>query len=103
MPKKPRKNKNLTTQSVDDDENPELTEEDFKNSKPIYGLLVEKIGKKNADMLMQGKVGRPVAEHTKQPVSIRVDENILKAFKAKGKGWQTEMHHALEYWVEHKL
>ncbi|MCK7461170.1 MAG: BrnA antitoxin family protein [Sphingobacterium sp.] len=39
--------------------------------------------------------GRPKAESTKQPVSIRVDADLLAAMKASGPGWQTRANDAL--------
>ena len=39
--------------------------------------------------------GRPKAESTKQPVSIRVDADVLAAMKSTGPGWQTRANDAL--------
>ncbi|PIE79434.1 MAG: hypothetical protein CSA11_12015 [Chloroflexi bacterium] len=45
------------------------------------------------------KVGRPIKEHPKQPTTIRLDADILSAFKAGGKGWQTRINDALREWL----
>ena len=39
--------------------------------------------------------GRPRAERRKMPVTIRLDPDIIEAFKATGSGWQTRMNEAL--------
>ncbi|WP_260986185.1 BrnA antitoxin family protein [Bordetella genomosp. 13] len=46
--------------------------------------------------------GRPVgstAEVRKAATTIRFDEEVLRAFKATGKGWQTRMNEALKDWL----
>ncbi len=44
--------------------------------------------------------GRPRLEHKKQSVSLRLDPEILAAFKAKGKGWQSKINACLRAAVE---
>jgi uncharacterized protein (DUF4415 family) len=43
----------------------------------------------------RGKNKKP----TKEPVVIRYDAEILAAFRATGKGWQTRMNNALKEWL----
>ena len=43
---------------------------------------------------------RPVGSGTKEQVAIRIDHDILEAFRAGGPGWQTRMNDALREWVE---
>jgi uncharacterized protein (DUF4415 family) len=76
--------------SVDPDDAPELTDEWFEK----------------AD-LMQGKKlvrrGRPAGK-TKESQTMRFDVDVLAAFKATGKGWQTRINNALREWLkEHPL
>ena len=48
--------------------------------------------------------GRPKAEATKVFTAIRLDADLLSAFKATGKGWQTRMNSALRQYIhEHPL
>ncbi len=47
------------------------------------------------------KIGRPVKENPKQSTTIRFDADILEAFKAGGKGWQTRINDALRDWLAH--
>lgn len=44
--------------------------------------------------------GRPKAETTKQPVTIRLDAPIVDYFKSTGKGWQTRLNDALNQWIK---
>jgi uncharacterized protein (DUF4415 family) len=46
--------------------------------------------------------GRPVgstAAVRKAATTIRLDEDVLSAFKASGQGWQTRMNDALRDWL----
>ena len=45
------------------------------------------------------RVGRPRKETPKVYTGIRLDAEILDAFKATGKGWQTRMNDALKEWL----
>ena len=51
--------------------------------------------------------GRPVgstAATRKFATTIRFDEDVLAAFKATGRGWQTRMNNALKDWLKtHQL
>lgn len=44
--------------------------------------------------------GRPKAEVTKTPIKLRLDPDIIEAFKAGGRGWQTRMNDALRDWLK---
>lgn len=50
-----------------------------------------------ADKLAKAKVqrGRPKAEVTKVSTTIRLDPDVIAAFKAKGPGWQSRINDAL--------
>jgi len=39
--------------------------------------------------------GRPRSENTKQPVSLRLDPEVIEWFKRSGSGWQTRINDAL--------
>ena len=48
--------------------------------------------------------GRPKAEETKVFTAIRLDADLLEAFKATGKGWQTRVNAALRQFItEHPI
>ena len=44
------------------------------------------------------KRGRPVGSD-KEQVALRIDKDVLEAFRASGAGWQTRMNEALRAWV----
>jgi uncharacterized protein (DUF4415 family) len=79
-------NKKLMTPSFMADDAPDL-------STPIWR---EKFAE--ADV-MQGKRvvkrGRPLAERRKVSATIRLDEDVIKHFRAGGPGWQTRVNAAL--------
>jgi uncharacterized protein (DUF4415 family) len=55
------------------------------------------------DLFASSSWGRP-ASHTKASQTVRFDLDILAAFKATGKGWQTRMNEALREWLkEHPM
>jgi len=48
--------------------------------------------------------GRPPLENPKEAVKIRYDQDVLKAFRDTGDGWQTRMNDALrEFLKEHEV
>ena len=73
--------------SVDPDEVPELTEEYFERADYYIG---DKLVRK----------GKPLSGHAKVLLSVRYDADIVEAFRATGKGWQTRMNDALREWLK---
>ena len=68
----------------DDDERPATPEE------LAHGLTLAR------------KRGRPAGSGVKEQVAIRLDKDILEAFRAQGQGWQTRINQALRrYLTEH--
>ena len=43
--------------------------------------------------------GRPAGSGTKEQVAIRLDHDVLAAFRTGGPGWQTRMNEALKDWL----
>ena len=46
------------------------------------------------------KRGRPSGSGNKEQVAIRIDRDVLAAFRAGGPGWQTRMNQALREWLQ---
>ncbi|PUA16822.1 BrnA antitoxin family protein [Glaciimonas sp. PCH181] len=83
-----------------DPDNPELTEEWFAKAKPASEILTPE----TYTALVAKRRGRPKAEETKVFTAIRLDADLLDAFKATGKGWQTRVNAALRQFItEHPL
>ena len=49
--------------------------------------------------LMKRSVGRPLGSGTKTQITLRVDTDVVEAFKATGAGWQTRINEILKNWV----
>ncbi len=94
MPRKP-------SPELIDEENPEWTEEDFQQARPASEVLPE-LFEPQASAEMLKPRGRPKATITKTRVNIRLDADILDAFQATGRGWQTRVNAALREWLKHR-
>lgn len=80
--------KNATpTGWVDSDDAPELTDDFFEAANEFVG---EKLVRR----------GRPKAQETKLALTVRYDVEVVAAFRATGKGWQTRMNAALKDWLK---
>lgn len=56
----------------------------------------DNIGELGDDFFNKAKrVGRPVSEHPKKRVTLRLDDDIVAAWRATGKGWQTRLNEFL--------
>jgi uncharacterized protein (DUF4415 family) len=74
---------------VFDDDNPEWTDEDFARARPISDFP------KLAAAFPKAKGGRPRGS-SKQPVSLRLDRDVIQKFKATGSGWQSRINDVLK-------
>lgn len=75
----PRKKKSGAAAWKDFDDAPKLTEEFFDRAEIRRGgRLVRR--------------GRPPLEHPKQAVKLRLDADVLAAYRATGDGWQTRIN-----------
>jgi uncharacterized protein (DUF4415 family) len=72
---------------TDPDDAPELTDNFFEEADEFIG-----------DTLVRR--GRPKTISTKQALTVRYDVEVIEAFKASGKGWQTRMNAALKDWLK---
>src|ERR1017187_10119929 len=72
---------------------PEWTDEDFARARPAKDVLPPAL----YDAVVKRSRGQRGPQKTpiKKPVTIRVDQDVLKSYKATGKGWQSRMNDAL--------
>lgn len=77
-----------------DEDSPEWTEEDFRNSRPALEVIAEVFGTGMADFLRRGR-GRPPKADRKVNQTLRLDADVLDAFRSQGKGWQARMNSVL--------
>ncbi len=68
-----------------------LTDEELAEMRPATAF-------KALDEVIRSR-GRPKAGTVKVPVSIRLSPEVVDAFKATGKGWQTRIDEVLKEWV----
>ena len=78
----------------------ELTKEWFKTARPAREVLSSDFYKE-LTQLRRGR-GRPMSETPKVFTGIRLDADVLEAFKATGKGWQTKVNAALRRYLDQK-
>lgn len=70
----------------DSDEAPELNNTFFERAELRQG-----------DHLIRR--GRPKIDNPKISVTVRYDADVVAAFKASGRGWQSRMNAALRHWL----
>jgi uncharacterized protein (DUF4415 family) len=80
-----------------DTENPEWTADDFRRARPALDVLpAEVIG---AIKRYRGQRG-PQKSATKELISLRVDRDVVDAFRATGRGWQTRANEVLRSYAK---
>lgn len=70
---------NTPTTSIDPDDAPELDDDFFQRADLLVGEQVM-------------RRGRPTQAVTKTAVKLRLDPDVVAAFKAQGRGWQTRIN-----------
>lgn len=82
----PEEDAQITKAAHQDPDSIPYTDEEWKTVQPIRGR------------------GRPAGSGNKVATSIRIDRDIVEAFKGTGDGWQTRMNDALRDWArKHRL
>ncbi|QIM66790.1 hypothetical protein A4G16_05105 [Mannheimia granulomatis] len=86
-----------TDNQIIDNENPEWTQADIDNA-----LAFQQMPEQLQSLVLQSqakKRGRPLSQSKKVSVTIRYSSNVIDAFKATGKGWQSRMNKVLEDYI----
>jgi uncharacterized protein (DUF4415 family) len=78
-----------------DDDNPEWTTEDFAEARPAANVLPKSIGEKATQELMRRSRGRPPKADRKVNQTLRLDPDLLEAFRQEGAGWQARINEIL--------
>tara|TARA_E500000318_G_scaffold33562_1_gene33127 strand:+ start:3705 stop:3977 length:273 start_codon:yes stop_codon:yes gene_type:complete len=81
---------------TDRDEAPELDEEWFKNARKASEVLPDLVAR------ARGQRG-PQKAATKERVTIRLDIDVLEAYRAGGRGWQTRLNDDLRALKEKEM
>jgi uncharacterized protein (DUF4415 family) len=93
MPRKPNPEKV-------DQENPEMSEEWLDKARPASEVLPGLFGDASAKTTLAPKRGRPALATPKEHINIRLDADVVGAFKQSGVGWQTRLNNALRDWLK---
>jgi uncharacterized protein (DUF4415 family) len=85
-----------------DDDNPEWTKEDFAKARPAAEVLPEFIGREATQSLMRRSRGRPQKPVKKINQTLRLDADVVEAYRQEGKGWQTRINEVLRQHKPHR-
>jgi uncharacterized protein (DUF4415 family) len=77
-----------------DDENPEWSSNDFQNARPGLDIVAGVYGAEAAESLRRGP-GRPEKPVRKVNQTLRLDPDVVDAYRHQGAGWQTRMNEVL--------
>lgn len=92
--------KNTAQSWIDPDDAPELTDEFFE--KAVWMIGDREVSPEEGKVAFAAALrrGRPKSATPKQALTVRYDAEVVEAFKATGKGWQTRMNAALKDWLK---
>lgn len=76
-----------------DDDNPEWMDEDFAAARPAAQVLPKYIGETATQTLIRR--GRPPKSDKKVNQTLRLDPDVLEAYRQGGKGWQRRINDVL--------
>jgi uncharacterized protein (DUF4415 family) len=83
-----------------DAENPEWTSDEARRARPLLDVLPK--GTAEAIRRYRGQRG-PQKAPTKELISLRVDRDVVAAYRATGAGWQQQANAALRAYVKKGL
>lgn len=77
-----------------DEESPEWTQDDFAKAKPALSAIAEIFGPQAAEAIRR-RPGRPAKPDRKVNQTLRLDADVVDAYRQKGPGWQAHMNDVL--------
>jgi len=80
--------------SAPDAENPEWTRDDVAKARPALDVFTEVFGPDAAETVKRG-LGRPAKADRKVNQTLRLDTDVLEAYRRSGPGWQALMNQVL--------
>jgi uncharacterized protein (DUF4415 family) len=78
-----------------DADNPEWTRKEIAKARPATEVLPGLIGAKATEELLRRGKGRPPKEDRKVNQTLRLDPDVLDAYRQEGRGWQTLINEVL--------
>jgi uncharacterized protein (DUF4415 family) len=95
------KNSNDDPASRPDEDNPEWTREDVKKARLALDVVAEVFGE-HASAELRRRRGRPPKEDRKVNQTLRIDADVLEAYRQEGKGRQTRINEILREHMPHR-
>jgi len=77
-----------------DEDNPEWTREEIRQARPALEVVTEVFGPQMAEAIRRGR-GRPAKSDRKVNQTLRLDPDVLEAYRSEGTGWQTRINQVL--------
>lgn len=74
-------------------DSPPLTDEELARMRPAKEVLPPEFFKAMEEH--RRSRGRPMTEHPKKQITLRLDADVVEKFRKSGKGWQGRMNAAL--------
>lgn len=81
--------------STPDEDNPEWTRAEIRTARPALEVMAELFGEAAAERVRQRGRGRPAKADKKVNQTLRLDADVLEAFRAEGPGWQVRINAVL--------
>jgi uncharacterized protein (DUF4415 family) len=78
-----------------DDDNPAWTKEDFASALPAADALPKFIGENATRELIRRGRGRPPKADKKVNQTLRLDVDVVEAYRQQGRGWQARINEIL--------
>jgi uncharacterized protein (DUF4415 family) len=86
--------KKIDAPSQPDEDSPEWTRIDFERARPALPLIGEVFGQEAADAVARRR-GRPRKASPKINQTLRLDAEVVEAYRRHGRGWQTRINAVL--------
>jgi uncharacterized protein (DUF4415 family) len=77
-----------------DEDNPEWTREEIHTARSALDAIADIFGEPSAEAIRR-RGGRPAKADRKINQTLRLDPDVLNAYKQKGPGWQAHMNEVL--------
>jgi uncharacterized protein (DUF4415 family) len=77
-----------------DEDNPEWTRKEIRTARPALDAIAEIFGADAAETIRR-RGGRPAKADRKVNQTLRLDPDVLDAYRREGPGWQTHMNAVL--------
>ena len=77
-----------------DDDNPEWTRKEIRAARPALSVIADVFGPEAPESLKRGR-GRPEKPGKKINQTLRLDPDVLQAFRQEGSGWQGRINEVL--------